>query len=160
MKIAAFVLSIFAVVLALCWAAGFVEFTYLNVVPNEPLRHPRKVQIIDGTNMLLESGEIISFRVSHSSERSDEELYSEISNQVSRSDFQVDIETNKTGNLDIFVRRHRKFRDTVPPFVIPIIRETVGREWREKIASGAWAHTDTEPNDAANGSQKNRPETN
>jgi hypothetical protein len=159
-KTVVFVLSIFAVVLALCWAAGLVEFTYLNVVPNEPLQHPCRVQIIDGKKMLLETGEMISFWPSSSSERSNEEVYSEISNQVSRSDFQIDIETNKTGNLDIFVRRHRKFRDTVPPFVIPVIRETVGRDYREVTASGAYMRAGSKSNDEANGNPQNRSETN
>ncbi len=154
------VLSIFAVVLALGWAAGLVEFTYLNIVPNEPLQHPSKVQVIDGTNMVLQSGEMISFWPSRSSDRSNDELYSEISNQVSRSDFQIDIETNKAGNLDIFVRRHRKFRDTVPPFVIPVVRETAGRERREMVACGIYVRTGGKPNDAANGSQQIRSDTN
>jgi hypothetical protein len=159
-KTVVFVLSIFVVVLVFCWAAGLVEFTYLNVVPNEPLKHPCKVQIIDGTNMLLESGEMISFWPRYSSERSNEEAYSDISNQVCRSGFQIDIETNRTGNLDIFVRRHRKFRDTIPPFVIPLVRKTVEKERREVVASGAYVRTGSKPNDATIGIQQNRLETN
>jgi hypothetical protein len=159
-KTAILVLGILAVGLALCWAVGLVEFTYLNVVPNEPLQHPRKVQVIDGTNMVLESGEMISFWPSDSSDRSKEELYLEISNMVSHSDFQIDIETNKAGSLDILVRRYRKFRDTVPPFVIPIVRETVGRQRRGVVAFGAYTPMSSQPNGAANRSQPARSETN
>lgn len=153
MKTAICVLGILAIGLALCWTAGLVEFTYLNVVQNEPLQHPRKVEVIDGTNMVLENGEMVSFWPSDSSDRSKEELYSEISNLVSRSDFQVDIETNKAGSLAILVRRHRKFRDTVPPFVIPLVRETVGRQRRGVVAFGAYRSTNSQPNGAANPSQ-------
>src|SRR5258708_12723602 len=95
--------------------------------------------------MVIQSREMISFWPSRSSDRSNDELYSEISNQVSRSDFQIDIETNKAGNLDIFVRRHRKFRDTVPPFVIPVVRHTPGRQRRTMLAFQLYMRTDAKP---------------
>lgn len=159
-KTAILALGILAVGIALCWAAGLVEFTYLNVVPNEPLQHPRGVQGINVTNMVLDSGEIINFWPSDSSDRSKEELCLEISNMVSHSGFQIDIETNKAGNLDILVRRYRKFRDTVPPFVIPIVRETVGRQRRGIVACGAYAATNSQPNGPANRSQPSGSVTN
>lgn len=152
MKIVLYGSGILAVGLAFCWAVGLVEFTYLNVVPNEPLRHPCKVTELNDTNMVLESGDIVGFRPRYTS-------YSDLSNQLVRSDFEVDIEPTK-GRLDIYVRRYSKFRDTVPPFTIPLIRKTVGRKHRELVAFGVYVSTNSQPDGAANRSRPIRSETN
>lgn len=149
-------LLILAAVIIISWATGVVVFTYEHVVPNEPLQHPCKVQIIYGTNMLLENGAMITFWPrwwpSDKSAEEVEEVYEDISNQVRRSNFQIDIETNNAGSLDIFVRHPRKFRDTIPPFEIPVIRVTVGKYFREKEAFAAYMQTTNKP-DWANQSQ-------
>lgn len=137
---------ILAIVVFISWATGLVVFTYEHVVPNQPLLHPRKVQIINETNMVLENGGTIFFWRGSPSDRNDED-YADISNQVRRSDFQIDIETNNAGSLDIFVRHPRKFRDTVPPFEIPVIRVTAGKYIREKEAFGAYVQTGNKTNE-------------
>lgn len=159
-RIAASLFCILAVALAVCWFAGFVEFTYPHVVPNEPLLHPQKVAAIDGTNIVLESGEIIALWLAHSSERSLEEISPDLSNQVSRSDFEVDVDPRKGERVEIYVRWPRKFRDSVPPFTIPIIRETVGRKYRKPLAFGTYLRTNGQPNGAANHSQPVGSDTN
>jgi hypothetical protein len=108
-KRVALIVGIFAVVLAICWAAGLVEFTYPNIVPNEPLSHPQKVREIIGTNMVLASGEVIALLPSYPSERNLEEISLEISNQMSRSGFEVDVVEKKGDRVDIYVRWPRKF---------------------------------------------------
>lgn len=140
-KIPTICLAALVLVIAICWAAGLVEFSYVHVVPNEPLHQPRKVQRLDGTNMVIEGGEIIGLRPKYSSERSDHEILSDISNLVSRSDFQVDVEQRGGGTLEVFVRRPSKFRDCLPPVTLPLIRETVPRYRREAVAFGVFIST-------------------
>jgi hypothetical protein len=145
-------LSFFVVGLAACWMLGWVEFTYLNIVPNEPLLHPRKARELQGTNMVMQDGQIIALWPKYPSERSTEEIYGDISNQLSRSDFQVDVDS-KDGQLEIYVRKHRKFRDYAPPFTIPLIRQTVGKNRRELLAYGAYVQTNVQPESSTNASQ-------
>jgi hypothetical protein len=135
-KKAVSILGILAIVLGICWAAGFVEFTYPNIVPNEPLSHPQKVREINGTNMVLVSGDRIALSLPYSSERSVEEISLEISNQVSRSCYEVDVVEKHGDRVEIYVRWPRKFRDSAPPFTIPLIRETIGRYYRKSLAVG------------------------
>jgi hypothetical protein len=144
-KVAASFLGILFVCLAICWEAGFVEFTYPNVVPNEPLLHPLKVRQLDGTNMLLENGQILALSPLHSSDRSTDEIFLDVSNQVRRSDFEVDVERKNGERVEVYVRWPRKFRDSVPPFTIPIIRETVGRKYRKPLAFGTYVNTNSQP---------------
>jgi hypothetical protein len=137
-------LLILAIVVFISWATGLVVFTYEHPVVNQPLQHPCRVQIVNGTNMLLEDGRMITFWPRWSSDRSDE-AYEIVSNQVRRSDFQIDIETNAF-DLCIFVRYPRKFRDSAPPFEIPIIRHAVGRYGRQIEAVGKWVQTGNKTN--------------
>src|SRR5258708_5463550 len=67
----------------------------------------------------------------YSSDRSNEEIYSDISNLLSRTGFEVDVDPKSGGRLEIFVRWLRKFRDSAPPFTIPVIPHTVGRRYRK-----------------------------
>ena len=160
MKIAALIFGILVLGLAICWAAGLVEFTYPNVVPNEPLLHPQRVRSLDGTNIVLESGEVLALSPTHSSERSPEEISLDISNQLSRGGFEVDLDSKSGGRAEIYVRWPRKFRDSVPPFTIPIVRETVGRKYRKAVAVGTYIGTNSQPSGAANRSQPVGSETN
>lgn len=150
MKLA--VLSIGGVVLGItiCWVAGLVEFTYPNVVANEPLLHPQKVRSLEATNMVLQTGEIIGLWPRYSSERSREEISMEISNQVSRGGFEVDVDPKTGGRVEIFVRWPREFRDSVPPFTIPLISKRVGRYYRNAVAFGAYLDTNSQPVEAPN----------
>jgi|SRR6516225_3549801 hypothetical protein len=144
MKIAAVLLGIMVLALALCWAAGFVEFTYPNVVPNQPLLDPQKVTGMDGTNILLESGSVVNLQSVYSAEPLSEKMYVEISNQVSRSGFEIDVEPKHGREVELYVRWPRKFRDSAPPFTIPIIHETVGRCYRKPLAYGTFVGTNSE----------------
>lgn len=146
MKVAASFLGVVLACLAICWLAGFVEFTYQNVVPNEPLLHPLKVRQLDGTNMLLENGRALALSPLHSSDRSTDEIFLDISNQVRRSEFEVDIDEKDGERAEIYVRWPRKFRDSSPPFTIPIIRQTVGRKYRKPLAFGTYVSTNSQPN--------------
>jgi hypothetical protein len=154
MKMAALITGILVACLAICWATGLVEFTYPKVVPNEPLLHAQKVRSLDGTNMILESGETIALWQQYLSDRSAEEISMDISNQLSRGGFEVDVDPKPSGRLEIFVRWPRKFRDSVPPFTIPIIPQTVGRKFRNRVAFGTYLNTNTQPTRV--GSETNR----
>jgi len=153
-KNAALIVGVLVLGLAICWAAGLVEFSYPNVVPNEPLLHSQKVRSLVGTNMVLESGEIIALSPRYASERSSEEISLDISNQVSRGGFEVDVEPKRGGErVEIYVRWLRKFRDSAPPFTISVIPETVGRKYRKAVAFGTYLGTNSQPSGAADGSQ-------
>jgi hypothetical protein len=147
-KTAALVIGVLALGLAICWAAGLVEFTYPNVVANEPLLHPQSVRSLEGTNMVLRTGEIIGLWPRYSSERSPEEISMDISNQVSRGGYEVDVDPKTGGRLEIFVRWPRKFRDSVPPFTIPIVSERVGRHYRKSVAFGTYLGTNSQAGEA------------
>ena len=157
-----YLLGIIAIGLAVCWATGLADFTWVRVVPNEPLLHPQKVRALSGTNMIMESGEVIALWPRESSERSLQEVYLDMSNQVRRSGFEVDIEPKRDGTtLDVFIRLDSKFRDTVPPyFTVPLIWKTAGSRHREAIAYGACVGTNSQPDGEANGRQPIRSETN
>ena len=110
-------LGVLAVALAICWVAGLVEFTYPRVVPNEPLLRPQKVRDLDGTNLVLETGEVIGLWPRYHSERSNDEIFVDISNQLSRGGFEVDVASNSTsaskssfGGLESFPIRYRPSR--------------------------------------------------
>jgi hypothetical protein len=151
--------GILIIAIAICWAVGLLEFTYPSVVPNEPLLHPQKVRNLDGTNMVLESGEIIALSPRYSSDRSAQEVAMDISNHVSRGGFEVDVEPKNDRRVEIYVRWPRKFRDSAPPFTIPIIPQRVGRLYRKSVAFGM--HSGTNSHDvAANSSQPVRSGTN
>lgn len=137
---------ILAIAVFVGWTTGLVDFTYEHPVPNEPLQHPRKVQISNETNMLLENGGLITFWPSWRSEEQFKVVYEDASNMVRYSDFQVDIETNETGKLEIFVRRPRKLRDFHAPLEIPIIRENVGMYLKRKVAFGTWVQIGNKTN--------------
>src|SRR5215510_13694981 len=107
-KVAIGVVAILVFGLVICWAVGLVEFTYPRVVQNEPLLHPQKVRSLDGSNMVLSTGEVIGLWPRYHSERSDREIFSGISNQVSRGGFEVDVDPKGGGRLEIFVRWRRK----------------------------------------------------
>jgi hypothetical protein len=159
-KAAVILVVAIAIGFAICWAAGIVEFTYPNIVPNEPLLCPQKVSRLDGTNMILESGDVIALLPRHPSERSAGEIYSDISNQVVRSGFEVDVEPKGKDRVEVFVRHPRKFRDTVPPFTVPLFRQTVGKMYREAVALGMYVIPNSQQDGAAKGSQPIPSETN
>lgn len=159
-KMAVLIIGALVLGFAICWAAGLVEFTYPNIVANEPLLYPKKVRSLKGTNMVLQTGEIIGLWPRYSSERSREEICIDISNQVSRGSFEVDVDPKPGGRLEIFVRGPRKFRDSVPPFTVPLISERVGRYYRKAVAFGAYLGTNSQLTGAADGSQPIGSETN
>jgi hypothetical protein len=163
-KVALSLLAVPVIGIATYWAAGLASFTSYTIVPNEPLRHPCRVKDVNGTNLLMESGQIISMYPG----------FFNLSNQLSWSDFQVDIEQGdingpghfdiqqgNTNRLDIYVRRPRK-NDFIRPlvFAIPLVRKTVGASYRAWVASGTYVNTSGQPDTAANRSQPIRSETN
>jgi hypothetical protein len=148
-KIVGSFLVVLAIGVAICCATGLVSFTSVSTVANEPLRHPGRVMEVDGTNLVLESGQIIALRTFS--------RYS-ISNQLIRSDFQIDIEQGDTNGpgafdieqgdtnwLDIYARRPGK-SDFMRPlvFTIPLIRRTRGATDRVWIASGRYVSTNSQ----------------
>ena len=149
MKTAAALLAVLVVVLALCAAAGFVEFTYLVVVPNQPLLHPQKVVEISRTNIVLESGRVLALSPPDS-EPLPEEVFLEVSNQVRRSNYEIDVEPKKGHVLSIYVRWPKKYRDYGPLFTIPIIRKTVPSSYRKRLTYGSFIATDSQPDGSAN----------
>lgn len=160
MKAAVSIIGIVAVALAVCWAANLVVFTYPNVVPNQPLLNPQRVREVDGTNMVLESGRVVGLWPLYSSGLASEEVWSEISNQVRRSGFEVDIDPDQGQRLKIYVRWPRKLRDSAPPFTVPMIRQTVGREYRKPLAFGAYLNTNSQPDHTTNQNEPLRSDAN
>ena len=138
------------------WAVGLIEFDYVSNVSDQPLLNPQKVREFSGTNMVLESGEIIALVPRYSSAPTAEAYWS-ISNQVSRSEFEVDIEPQDGGHVEIYVRRHRKFRDTVPPFTIPLV--PVSKYIRKAVAWGTFLSANSQLGNkgSADGDQPVRP---
>jgi hypothetical protein len=160
MKAVTAVIGSIVLVLSLCWALGFVEFTYPRIIANQPLRNPRKVARIAGPNIIVEGGRIIALSSPKTTELLPEEMWIEMSNQVRRSGFEVDVEPGKGHEVTLYVRWPRKFRDSAPPFTIPLIPETVGRSYRKRLALGTFVETNSQPEGAANVSRPSESETN
>ena len=148
MKATAVIVGSFVLVLALLWALGLVEFTYPRVVANQPLRNPRSVVRIEGTNMVLGSGQLITLSARYGSGPVSEEEISEISNQVARTGFKVDVEPRVGHQVTLYVLWPRKFRDSSPPFAIPLIPQTVGRSYRKLLTYGTLVGTNSQPDGA------------
>jgi len=116
------------------------------------------------------AGAVLSFTYGHgnppyyasrgSSERSSEEIYSDIRNQVSRAGFEVDVDPTNDGRVEIYVRWPRKSHDSAPPFTIPLIRETIGSKYRKAVAFGTYLRTNRQSGGTPNGSQPFRSDTN
>lgn len=159
-KATAAMLGSLVLVTALCWALGLIEFTYPKIVPNQPLRKPRRVVRIEGTNMMLDHGQMIALFPRYGSEPLSEQESIEIGNQVARSWFEVDVEPRSGREVTLYVRWPRKFRDSSPPFTIPLIRETVGRSYRKLLTDGTLVGTRSQPEGAGNRSQPAGHETN
>ena len=144
--------------LATCWALHLITLTKFIPVANEPLRHPIRVQQVNGTNLVLENGKIIGLN----------SMFSDISNQLLHSDFEVDVErgdTNgpgfleiqagNTNRVDIYARRPSK-SDFIRPLslTIPLIRRTTGTNHRVWVAYGEYVATSSQPHP---GTDPNRP---
>lgn len=140
-------------VLAICWMAGFIEFTYPNIVPNEPLLHPQKVRELNGTNIVLESGQIYGLSPWLSGDGTPEEWSSAFRNELKRSGFEVDVEDKQGNRVEVYVRWPRKFRDSAPPFTIPLIWQTTGKYYRKPMAFGVPLGDETKLNRIASGFQ-------
>ncbi len=143
--------------LAICCALDLIKFTKVIPVANEPLRHPIRVKQVNGTNLVLENGKIVRLN----------SMFSDISNQLFRSDFQVDVEqgdTNgpglfeiqagNTNRVDIYVRRPSR-REFIRPlsFTIPLVRRTAGTNHRAWIAYGEYVSTSSQPHPRADPNQ-------
>lgn len=146
MKTAAIVLSGLALLLAASWASGLVGFRYPHIVQGDPLRHPCKVRDVQGTNMVLADGRVIAFHASYPSE---------FSNELSQSEFEVDVEGRGISGAAIYARHKTKICGTpwAQPIVIPLIRDTVYKQHREMIAFGTYVTTNSQPSAPADGSQ-------
>ena len=155
MKLAATSLAVLLFALVVGWAIGLVDFTFNNVVPNQPLQHPQQVRTIDGTNIILDSGLTVALMPWFSTEQTPEQLSVEFSNQLSRAGFEVDVEPKQGNRAELYVRWPRKFRDSAPPFTIPIIRQTVGRYYRKPLAFGMFVGTNSNQHAAASIATRN-----
>ncbi len=144
MKVALRFLALAATVAVVLWVVGLVEFTSVTYVPNEPLRRPRRVKELNGTNLVLESGQAIGLDPRYGA-------FLGLSNQLFRSDFQVDVEQGETNvfslaeneagssnRLDIYVRRARRREALRVGFLIPLFRKTAGENYRAWVASGRY----------------------
>ncbi|HLH56794.1 MAG TPA: hypothetical protein VKY92_24625 [Verrucomicrobiae bacterium] len=145
MKTTAAVLGSFVGVVALCWAIGLVEFTYPKVFTNQPLQHPRKVVEIGPTDLLLDNGLLIRLLPRYGSEPVSQDLFVEISNQVSRAGFEVDVEPKAGHEVTLYVRWPGKFRDSAPPFTIPLIPKRVGSNYRKVLTFGTLVSSKRQP---------------
>ena len=150
-KIAASLVAVSAIAVAIGWVTGFVKFTSVTFVSNEPLRYPCRVKEMDATNLVLEGGQVIRLDRAYAGS-------ARLSNLLTQSDFQLDIErgdTNRPGafeteagnthRLDLYVRRPRR-SDSVRPlvFTIPLIRKSAGTDNRVWMASGRYVITNNQ----------------
>jgi hypothetical protein len=146
MKVAIALLTLFALVLVEGARLRLVGFHYPVVVQNQPLLHPIKVSLFQGTNLLLQDGDVIALDVAEASD---------ISNTLSQSAFEVDIEGDRSGRAAIYGRRNGWICGTpwAQPIRIPLIRDIVYKNRRELIAVGDYVSSNDQPQPAANGSQ-------
>jgi hypothetical protein len=152
MRVAIFSLAVVALLVIAAVGTGLVGFHYPKVVVDEPLQNPQKVTRIDGTNIFLQDGRVIAIGSADSLE---------ISNRLSQSSFQIDLERTKGETAVIWARQNGWICGTswAQPIRIPVIRDTVYKNRRQLIATGSYGAT-SQPDDAANRSQPSRSETN
>jgi len=138
MKTAAVLLCGFVLLLAGGWAIGLVGFRYPHIVQRDPLLHPCKIRDLQGTNMVLADGRVIAFQATYPSE---------LSNELSQSEFEVDVEPRGSSGAAIYVRHKTMICGTpwAQPIVIPVIRDTVYKQHREMIALGTYVTTNSQP---------------
>jgi hypothetical protein len=134
-------------------ALGLVGFHYPRVVQNEPLRNPQTVVRLDGIDLGLQSGAIIRVEAMESLE---------ISNKLSQSAFEIDVESGKDETVAIYARLNGWVCGTpwAQPIRIPLIRDTVYRNRRQLIGFGSYVRPHSQPDGAANRSQPVGSETN
>jgi hypothetical protein len=146
-------LAVFALLVAGGSALGLVGFHYPRVVQNEPLRNPQTVVHLDGADLALQSGAVITVEAMDSLE---------ISNKLSQSAFQIDVESGNDGTVAIYARQNGWVCGTpwAQPIRIPLIRDTVYRNRRHLIALGSYVGPSSQPDGAANRSRPVGSETN
>jgi len=117
------------VLLVFAASLGIVGFRAPRVVQNQPLMAPIRVVSIDGAKLVLEDKRIIQT-----------EPYSgqDLSNQLSQSDFMVDLEPGAGETVGVYARQTGWICGTpwAQPIRIPIIRDTVYKNRRQLIATG------------------------
>jgi hypothetical protein len=153
MRAALTCLAIFALLVVGGAWIGLVGFHYPQVIQNEPLRNPQVVVRLDGTNIVLKSGAVI---------RVEDMSTQEISNKLSQSAFEIDVERGKYGTVGIIARQNGWVCGTpwAQPIRIPLIRDIVYKNRRELIAVGSYGPSQSQPDGQIDGSQPFRSETN
>jgi hypothetical protein len=88
--------------------------------------------------MVLADGRVVAFQARYPSE---------LSNELSQSEFEVDVEPRGSSGARIYARHKTKICGTpwAQPIVIPLIRDTVYKQQREMIALGTYVHTNSQP---------------
>lgn len=152
MRAAILSIAVVALFIMASVGTGLVGFHYPKVVLDEPLCNPKAVVRIDGTNIFLHDGTGIAI---------DSLGALEISNKLSQSAFEVDVEGAKGETAAIWARQNGWICGTpwAQPIRIPLIGDTVYKNRRQLIAVGSFLSS-SQLDGAADGKQPFRSETN
>jgi len=133
MRVVLTCLAIVAILVVGGSATGLIGFHYAHVVQNEPLRNPQRVVRLDGVELALQNGAVIRVEALDTGE---------MSNKLSQSAFEIDVESGKEETLGIYARQNGWVCGTpwAQPIRLPIIRDTVYRNRRVLIAFGSYVH--------------------
>jgi len=124
------VVLIIVSVLAFAYHFSLVRFRYPVMVEGDPLKAPVKVVGISGNQITLEDGRVLALDISPQEN---------ISNELSQTDFIIEVEELNERNVVIFANRERYGYCGTPytaPICIPIFRDRIPDRRREIIAIG------------------------
>jgi len=125
------------------WAVGLIGFHYPYIIDDEPLHSPIKVVRIDGRHVLLQDDRTIEFE-------NWMEGRATISEALSQSDFQIDLEPDSNGAYIVWGRQAGWICGTpwTQPIRIPLFKDTVYRNRRQCI--GRAKEIEGQPEDQRN----------
>src|SRR4051812_43856517 len=132
-------LAVATVLIVGCLMFGVIGFHYPKVIQNEPLHNPQKVVRIIGSDVVMQNGAVL---------RIDNMDASEISNKLSQSTFEVELDGGPNGEPVAVWARQKGWVCGTPwaqPIVIPLIRDTVYKNRRCVVASGRYVQSNTQP---------------
>ena len=112
---------------------GLVGFRYPSVVENQPLLSPCRVGRVNGSELLLEDGRVVTVQLDHLPL---EPPNVSVADLVEESDNQVDLEpSDDRSHAVVYVKRHRSFclRPWNRVVTVPLIRVEVPTHKRYRV---------------------------